>query len=122
MLVVFLKADLSFQTTQRKSVAHILVSLNIRTDLREHINLIWGNDIKRKILNYEGNPFQCHATRRLAKNCHLGFTKNQARKRWIPTDEVAKEDGRSKQGRKVDGSIRLEDEPPQAPLYTEQLS
>ena len=46
-LGVFLEADLSFLKTRRRTVARILVSLNIRTDLREHINLIWGS-ITRK--------------------------------------------------------------------------
>ena len=92
--------DLSFQTTQIKTVVFILVSLNIRTNLQENLNLISGNSIKRHILDYEGIPFRCHrchATGNLAKRCHLGFTKNQARKRWSLRVEEEKDSDRSKQ-------------------------
>lgn len=70
----------------------ILFSLNVRTDLREHINLIWGNSIRKQILDYEGISFMCHrfhATRHLAKNFHLGFTKVLSRKRWNTREEAA---------------------------------
>ena len=56
-LGTFIEVDLSFQQTEIKKVARILVSLNIRTSLPEAFNFVWKNKQKRQLLDYEGLPF-----------------------------------------------------------------
>ena len=66
-LGVFLEVDLSFMKTRRKTIARILVSLNIRTYLREQINIIWGDSVRNKLLDCEGlqmSMFPCNRTYR----------------------------------------------------------
>ena len=91
---VFLEVDLSFVKTRCQTIAIIIVSLNIRTDLREHINLIWGSKIRKQIMYYEGLPFRCHHYHdmgHLERNCNLGPPPTSKRKRWLSKETVVQE-------------------------------
>ena len=73
-------------------MAGSLVSLNIRTSLREELNFIWGQVDRRKKLDYEGMPFQCHKCHQyghMAKQCQLTFknTLEISKKRTIELEE-----------------------------------
>ena len=46
-LGTFIEVDLSYQQTKIKKVARILVSLNIRTSLREYLNLTCQTKTKK---------------------------------------------------------------------------
>ena len=84
-LGTFTEADLSYLQTKRRTVARILVSLNIRTSLRDHINLIWEPKIRKQLLDYEGLPFRCHKcdkTGHMAKQCPQAMPPAHNRKRW----------------------------------------
>lgn len=76
VLGLFIDADMSFTHTKSMTVARILVSLNIRTGLREDLNSIWGQARCKQKLDYEGVPFcchRCHIYGHLAKNCKQSF-------------------------------------------------
>ena len=49
-LGTFIEVDLSYQQTKIRKVAMILISLNIRTSLRDHINLIWKTKSKEIVV------------------------------------------------------------------------
>ena len=85
VLGTFIEADLSFLQTKLRKVARILVSLNIRTNLRDHINLNWGPKIRKQLLDYEGIPFRCHKfheTRHFPKNFLWFLSSTTSRKKW----------------------------------------
>jgi hypothetical protein len=64
----YMDVDMSFKSsTGKMSMAHILVSLNIRKGLAEEIELSWGDKSIMKKLDYEGIPFKC---RRCHKHGH----------------------------------------------------
>ena len=86
----YIEANLSFQQTRIRKVARILVSLNIRTNLWDDINLIWGTKTRKKLLDYEWIPFRCHKCHEmwhLAKNCPNYVPSTTWRKKWSKKEE-----------------------------------
>ena len=74
-LEVFLEKDLSYFKNHQRRVARIVVLLNIRTDLGEHLNLIWVSTSRQQIMDYEWMSFRCHRyheTGYLARNFQMG--------------------------------------------------
>jgi hypothetical protein len=63
----YMDVDMSFKDSRKMSMAHILVSMNIRKGLAEEIELSWGDKSIMKKLDYEGIPFKC---RRCHKHGH----------------------------------------------------
>ena len=57
-LGTFIEAYLSFLQIKCRTVERILVSLIIRTSLRDHINMIWGRKTTKQLLYYEVLPFR----------------------------------------------------------------
>jgi hypothetical protein len=56
----YMDVNMSFISSGRMSMAHILVSLNVRKGLSGEIELSWGNIVFMQKLDYEGIPFKCH--------------------------------------------------------------
>ena len=74
----FIDANMSFVHTKRMTVSHILVSINIRTGLREEVEFILGRESQRHTIDCEGLMFQCHRGHvygHVAKHCTLPFSK-----------------------------------------------
>ena len=70
-LGTFIEVNLPLLQTNIRKVARIMVSLNIKTSIRDHIDLIWGPNIRKQLLDYEGIPFRCrkfHEIGELEKN------------------------------------------------------
>jgi hypothetical protein len=53
----YLDADFTFRETGEMSLAHILVSLNIRGGLHKELNITDRGRTRAQILDYEGIPF-----------------------------------------------------------------
>ena len=85
-LGTFIEVDLSYQQMKIQKVTRILVSLNIRTSLREYLNLTCQNKTKKQLLGYEGLPFcchRCHETRHVVRNCPKFIPISSGRKKWV---------------------------------------
>ena len=86
----FLEAYFSYLQTHQRAVARILVSMNIRIELREHLNLIWSYKIEQQILDYEDFPFRCHRCHKLGhleKKCSFTSPIVAAWKRRLPNKD-----------------------------------
>ena len=59
-LGVFLKADLSYMQTGRRTVAWILVGLQIYKGLANRLPIQYTSGMHVQLLDYEGLPFRCH--------------------------------------------------------------
>lgn len=55
--------DKSYQTTGMMAYARILVHLDTRGGLQEHITIQWRSSLRKQLLDYEGIPYRC-------KICH----------------------------------------------------
>lgn len=64
----FLDFDKSYESSDNKFMAWILINLDIREGLEEHITLHWKIFTRIQHLDYEGMPFRC---RRCHKVGHL---------------------------------------------------
>lgn len=59
-LGVFLKADLSYLQTDHRTVAHILVGLQIYKGLADRLPIQYSCGTPVQSVNFEGIPFRCH--------------------------------------------------------------
>ena len=85
-LGTFIEVDLSYQQMKIRKVVRILVSLNIRTSLREYFTLTWQTKTKKQMLDYEGLPFhchKCHETIHLGRNYPNYVPTTSGRKKWV---------------------------------------
>ena len=67
-------ADMTYEETEQRKVARILVNLNVREGLGEEMDLTWGDYTYAQKLDYENIPFRCrrcHQYGHLIKNCKL---------------------------------------------------
>lgn len=62
-LGTFMEYDKSYQTTGMMAYARILVHLDTRGGLQEHITIQWRASSHKQLLDYEGIPYHC-------KRCH----------------------------------------------------
>lgn len=58
-LGTYLDHDRTYIESWNRTLARILVHLDTRDGLEEHITLQWGRCIRVQILDYEGVPFRC---------------------------------------------------------------
>lgn len=73
-LSTYLEHDNSYLSSGNMSLAEILVHLDTREGLEEHITLHWKHYSHTQILDYEGVPFRCrrcHKVGHLYKECPL---------------------------------------------------
>ena len=59
-LGAFLKADLLYMQTRRRTVARILVGLQIYKGLTDRLPIQYTSGMHVQALDYEGLPFHCH--------------------------------------------------------------
>ena len=70
-------------------MALILVSIDIRTELKECLNLIRGNVTRQQPLDYEGLLFRCHRYQKvghLAQKCPVAASTETTHKIRYPKD------------------------------------
>lgn len=64
-LGTFTALDESYKLSNARSVAHILVDLDVRQGLFESINIVMGDMSYVQILDYVNIPFRCSWCRRV---------------------------------------------------------
>lgn len=75
-LGLFLEMDMSYLVTEKRTMAHILVSMDLREGFMENIclEIVVGPLIQ--LLDYDGVPFQCHRCHTLGHmiaQCNIPF-------------------------------------------------
>lgn len=79
----FLEADMSFEETEDRAVARILVSLNPSRGLAKKVNLQYKDFVFEQVLDYEHLPFRCHICHEyghLAKDCPMNRRRRRLRR------------------------------------------
>lgn len=87
-LDTYMGYDKSFHQTGMMAYARILINMDTRGGLYEHITIQWRDSARRQIIDYEGIPYRCrrcHKVGHLYRDCPL-LRKSQRNGTAVDTD------------------------------------